>query len=95
MLILSVKVIKGAYEPLPSNVYSPGLRSVVDIMLMKKVKKRPTVNELLLHPSVASKVQEYLDELSTPGTKAHGWSTWRMKLPAQIIGQVGVQEAPL
>ena len=79
-----LKVLKGSYDPLPS-CYSPELCSIIDSMLRKKVQKRPGVNELLSHPLIAAKVQDYLNELS--GSQA-GWSTWRMKIPTTILDQV-------
>lgn len=44
------------------------------------------MNELLQHPSVVRHVQEYLDALSAAGPS--GWSTWRMKLPPQMLAQM-------
>lgn len=80
-----LKVLKGTYDPLPAS-YSPEVRGMVDSMLFKRVQKRPTINDLLQHPDVAPKVQDYLAALSNPG--AGCWSTWKMKLPAAVIDQV-------
>jgi hypothetical protein len=44
------------------------------------------VNELLQHPAVVAHVQQYLDSLSAAGPG--GWSTWRMKLPPQMLAQM-------
>ncbi len=44
------------------------------------------MNELLQHPTVVAHVQRYLDSLGAVGP--NGWSTWRMKLPPQMLAQM-------
>ncbi|KAG1658695.1 hypothetical protein FOA52_013635 [Chlamydomonas sp. UWO 241] len=87
-----IRVLKGQYDPLPDR-YSPELRSLVDRMLTRLPKDRPSINELLQSPSVVTRVQQYLDQLCAAGVGA-GWSTWRMNLPPGLLLQmVSIVEA--
>ena len=43
---LVLKIMRGKYNPIPSN-YSAELRQIVDACLTKDYKKRPSMNELL------------------------------------------------
>uniref|UniRef100_A0A7S0R4E3 Protein kinase domain-containing protein n=1 Tax=Chlamydomonas leiostraca TaxID=1034604 RepID=A0A7S0R4E3_9CHLO len=71
---------------LPDHIMSPAAKEFICACLQPVPVERPTVNELLQHPSVVRHVQSYLDALSAAGPS--GWSTWRMKLPPSMLAQM-------
>lgn len=47
---LLLKIVKGKYESLPKK-YSKDLAEIVHSCLMKDYNKRPSIDEIILHPS--------------------------------------------
>ena len=55
---LILKIVKGTYAPLGFE-FSPSLREIVDLCLEKELKKRATIQSLLLRNEIEAKAQEY------------------------------------
>ena len=55
---LILKIVKGTYPPL-SFEFSPNLREIVDLCLEKELKKRASIQSLLLRTEVETKAQEF------------------------------------
>lgn len=55
---LILRIVKGTYAPL-SFEFSANLREIIDLCLEKDLKKRPTVQSLLLKPEVEGKIEEF------------------------------------
>lgn len=55
-----MKIVKGKYESLPKK-YSKDLADIVHSCLMKDYKKRPSIVEIILHPS---KILKFVYSLS-------------------------------
>ena len=55
---LILKIVKGTYPPLGFE-FSSCLREIVDLCLEKELKKRPTIQSLLLRNEIETKVHEY------------------------------------
>jgi serine/threonine protein kinase len=49
--LLSMKIIRGVFNPLPSN-YSSGMKSLVSNCLSVTASRRPTVNQILKLPLI-------------------------------------------
>jgi NIMA (never in mitosis gene a)-related kinase len=67
--MLSVKIIKGVYNPLP-NCFSKDLRTLAAMLLVVDSNKRPTINEILSKiiltigmPIIKSRIKNFLNEL--------------------------------
>jgi len=52
---LSLKILMGKYAPIPSH-YSQDLATMVGLLLEKDVKKRPSINELMRHALIQSRM---------------------------------------
>lgn len=59
---LSLKIIKGSYNPL-STVYTKDLRGLVASMLNVDMNKRPSINEILRQSIIKSRIKNFLNEL--------------------------------
>lgn len=55
---LLLKIVKGCYMPLPPE-FSPGIREIVDLLLEKDYKKRPSIQAVLMRTDIENKVSEY------------------------------------
>jgi NIMA (never in mitosis gene a)-related kinase len=55
---LILRIVKGTYAPL-SFEFSPGLREIVELCLEKDLKKRPSIQSLLLRNDFEGKIQEF------------------------------------
>jgi hypothetical protein len=58
---LAMKIVKGAYTPLPS-FYSKELRFLVDSLLKVDPSKRPSVAQILSMPIIQSRIKTFLSE---------------------------------
>eukprot|EP01017_Pseudomicrothorax_dubius_P014976 TRINITY_DN17457_c0_g1_i1.p1 TRINITY_DN17457_c0_g1~~TRINITY_DN17457_c0_g1_i1.p1 ORF type:complete len:406 (-),score=88.96 TRINITY_DN17457_c0_g1_i1:628-1845(-) len=58
---LALKIVRGAYPPLPVTV-SSGLKSLVESLLKVDPAKRPTVNEILRMPLIQRRIKDFLSE---------------------------------
>ncbi len=59
---LSLKIIKGSYNPLPT-VFTKDLRGLVASMLNIEMNKRPSINEILRQSIIKSRIKNFLNEL--------------------------------
>lgn len=59
---LSLKIIKGQYNPLPSS-YTKDLRALVALMLNVDMSKRPSINEILRQSIIKSRIKNFLSEM--------------------------------
>lgn len=55
---LILRIVKGTYTPLGFE-FSSSLREIIDLCLEKELKKRPTIQSLLLKPEIESKIEEF------------------------------------
>jgi len=60
--MLSLKIIRGAYNPLPATL-SKELRNLVSIMLAVDTNKRPSINEVLKQSIIKSRIKYFLNEM--------------------------------
>ena len=72
-----MKILRGKFNPIPAT-YSKSLSDVVDKMLVKDYRKRPSIEELLRYECVAEKMKLYgytvpsTDELKIQSTAISG-----------------------
>ena len=59
---LSLKIVKGTYNPLP-NSYTKDLRTLIASMLNTEMNKRPSINEILRQSIIKSRVKNFLSEM--------------------------------
>ena len=59
--MLTLKIIKGNYAPLPQR-FSPDIRNLVALLLNVDPEKRPSVNEILRMPIIKNRIYNYLNE---------------------------------
>lgn len=64
--MLYVKIIRGAYSPIP-NIYSKDLRTLTSLMLNVDSDKRPSINDILRHPYLKSRIRNFLSEMEYNG----------------------------
>lgn len=55
---LIMKIVKGQFTPI-SNKYSEGLRHMVNQLLLKDYKKRPSIQEIMNFDSMKKRMQLY------------------------------------
>lgn len=60
--LLSLKIIRGAYNPIPST-YSKDLKNLVNMMLNVDPSKRPNINEILKTPIIQTRIKNFLNEM--------------------------------
>ena len=60
--MLSVKIMRGNYTPLPS-VYTKDLREIVSKCLMVVPSRRPSIQEILRMPIIQNRIKNFLDEI--------------------------------
>ena len=53
-----MKIVKGQFTPI-SNKYSEGLRHIVNQLLLKDYKKRPSIQEILQNEAMKKRMQLY------------------------------------
>ena len=59
LLGLVYKIVAGKFDPIPT-MYSDEMRSLINLLLEKDVKKRPTCLEILRMPFVLTKIKEFI-----------------------------------
>lgn len=60
--MLYVKIIRGAYNPIP-NFFSKELRSLIGYLLTVDSEKRPSINQILKLPYLKSRIKSFLSEM--------------------------------
>ena len=60
--MLYVKIIRGAYNPIP-GVYSRDLKSLVGLLLINDAEKRPSINDILRLPYLKKRIRNFLSEM--------------------------------
>ena len=61
--LLVMKIVRGNYPPV-SKMYSPELRGLVDRMIKKDPRQRPTVNEILALPFIKQHIGGFLSQVT-------------------------------
>ena len=59
---LSLKIVKGTYNPLPTS-FTKDLRVLISTMLNVEMNKRPSINEILRQNIIKSRIKNYLNEM--------------------------------
>ena len=67
---LVIKILRGAYPPLP-KAFSPGLGQLVGRCLHRQPSQRPSVNELLALPVVRGRIDRFLSDAQRHTEFAH------------------------
>ena len=67
---LIIKILRGAYPPLP-RVFSPDLTHLVGKCLARNPSQRPSVNELLALPIIRKRIEKFLSEAEHAAEFAH------------------------
>ena len=67
---LLVNIVRGKFSPIPSQ-YSDELRRLVNSMLTKDPKNRPSINEILMMPIIRKSMSNFLSELEIQESLAH------------------------
>ena len=62
--LLVMKIIRGNYPP-PSSQYSSPLRNLIDRMIKKDPKQRPSVNEILAMPFIKDHIGGMLPQVGS------------------------------
>ena len=57
-----VKIIRGAYGPVP-NIFTKHLRSLVHSLLTVESEKRPSINDILKLPYLKNRIRNFLSEM--------------------------------
>ena len=57
--MLSMKIVRGAYNPI-AGTYSSGLKNLVKDCLTVMPSRRPTVNQILDKPIIQQRIKTYL-----------------------------------
>lgn len=52
---LIMRIVKGQFTPIPSR-YTEGLKIMVNLLLLKNYKKRPSIGEILSHEEVKKRM---------------------------------------
>ena len=60
--MLSLKIMRGNYNPLNGN-FSKDLKNLVASMLLVNVDKRPSINEILRCPLIKNRIKNFLNEV--------------------------------
>lgn len=60
--MLYIKIIRGAYSPIPNN-FSKELRSLVNMLLTINSEKRPCINDILKLPYLKNRIRNFLSEM--------------------------------
>jgi len=60
--MLYVKIIRGAYNPVP-NCFTKDLRSLLNNLLSVDSEKRPGINDILRMPYVKNRIRNFLSEM--------------------------------
>ncbi|KAK3285102.1 hypothetical protein CYMTET_7268 [Cymbomonas tetramitiformis] len=68
--LLVCKIIKGQY-PAPPARYSHELRGLIDKMIRKDPRERPTVNEILAMPFIRRRIDSFLSETAREDEFSH------------------------
>jgi NIMA (never in mitosis gene a)-related kinase len=59
--LLSMKIVRGVYNPVP-NQYSSEFKLLVKQMLSVNIQQRPDINKILSMPVIQKRVKSYLSE---------------------------------
>lgn len=59
--MLSLKIVKGNYTPIPNTV-SKELKSLIQKILQVEIKNRPTIHEILRNPLIQPRIKLFLSE---------------------------------
>ena len=59
--MLSLKIIRGSYNPVPSS-FSKDIKNLIACMLQVDANKRPSITELLKLPVIKNRIKGFLDE---------------------------------
>ena len=59
--MLSLKIIRGSYNPVPSS-FSKDIKNLIACMLQVDASKRPSITELLKLPVIKNRIKGFLDE---------------------------------
>ena len=68
--MLSLKIIRGNYNALPSH-YTNNLKNLVISLLSVDTNKRPSINEILRLPILSSRIKNFLSELDFNAEFSH------------------------
>ncbi|KAK2141644.1 hypothetical protein LSH36_1062g00012 [Paralvinella palmiformis] len=61
LISLFYKIIRGDYEPIPSQ-YSKCLGELIKVILVKNPDERPSARQVLIHPSTAEMLSDFIEE---------------------------------
>eukprot|EP00873_Tetraselmis_striata_P046474 jgi/Tetstr1/466738/TSEL_011211.t1 len=81
--LLIHKIIRGQYPPLSSR-YSTELRSLIDNMITRDPKKRPSINQILAEPIIKNRIQQFLSATLRAEEFSHTIIHQRPK-PGQLV----------
>lgn len=59
--MLSLKIIRGNYSPIPSSV-SKDLKNLIQSLIQIEIKNRPSIYEILRNPIIGSRITNFLNE---------------------------------
>lgn len=86
------QIIRGQYPPLSSR-YSTELRSLIDNMITRDPKKRPSINQILAEPIIKNRIQQFLSATLRAEEFSHTIIHQRPK-PGQLVPGQPVRSPP-
>lgn len=93
MNALLASILRGKYQPIPPQ-YSQNVRGLIDRMLQKNHKDRPSINQIIKLPFIRIKLGDFLDEELLKDelnhTILHGFNPLKPK-PRSVIGSAQQQ----